>query len=107
MDNDETKRAKLESMRNRATLYEMAMIRGDVRILIRYSNRKGRRSILKNVYDFADKIEAITGTNEIVWGATQADGATCGEWTIKFTGRTRREAVIVGEFPFIRDYVKP
>ncbi len=31
-------------------------------------------------------------------------GAKIGDWSIKFTGRTQREAVISGELPFIGDH---
>jgi hypothetical protein len=96
---------RLDSLRNRATLYELAMIRGEERILIAYSQRKGRRDIFKAVA--ADhrvrQVTARTGTDQIDFAKRTADGATMGGWAIRFTGRTQRDAIIEGELPYIGD----
>lgn len=92
---------KLTRIQRYATRYELAMIKGNERILIRYTAKKTRRSILKECYEFGEKIVAITGVDEIKFADTKTVGATSGEWEFKFTGRTQREAIIGGELPFI------
>jgi hypothetical protein len=96
---------RLERLRNRATLYELAMTRGEECILVAYSRLKGRRDIFNLVT--ADHrvgpIMARTGADHIEFARRTADGATMGEWAIRFTGRTEREAIIAGELPYIGD----
>jgi hypothetical protein len=96
---------RLERLRNRATLYELAMTRGEERLLVAYSQRKGRRDIFKAVT--ADHrvgpIMARTGADRIEFAKRAADGAMMGGWTIRFTGRTERDAIIEGELPYAGD----
>jgi hypothetical protein len=99
---------QLESLRNRATLYELAMTRGDERILIAYASGKGRQDIWRCVT--SDKrvkaIVAKVGTDAIDFAKRAADGATMGGWAIRFTGRTQRDAISEGELPYIGDETK-
>lgn len=44
-----------------------------------------------------------TGDNGITWATRAADGGRMGAWTIRFTGRTQRDAIINGELPYIED----
>lgn len=97
---------KLARLHNRATLYELTMSHGDEHILIAYASNKGRTMLWKCVTseERVHQIIARTGTEEITFAKRAGDGATMGEWSIRFTGRTQRDAIGEGELPYIGDY---
>jgi hypothetical protein len=101
MNNELT--AKLERLKNRRTAYELAAIRGDERVLLAYSCGRGRRDILNSCRKRAEAVVRLLGNAEITFGRTVADGATAGEWSIRFTGRTQRDAYVEGELPYVGD----
>jgi hypothetical protein len=94
-----TAQERLASMTNRATLYEIAMSKGDTRYLLCYTNRRGRAALFDAVARDAarEAVKSLTGTDQIHFARRSADGATMGEWRIQFTGRTQREAIGHGE----------
>lgn len=94
---------KLGRLRNRPTLYELAMVRGDEKILVAYVQRKGRRDLWKAITNpkRIRKIVAKAGTEEITFRKKAGDGGQMGEWSLRFTGRTERDAVAEGELPYI------
>lgn len=86
------------------TTYEIAAEHADGRrLLIVYANRKTKQKLIEMVrerYDtiatatghYADRVENITG------GAYPA--CTYGPWRIRYTGRTRLQAIAEGPLPF-------
>jgi hypothetical protein len=97
----------LERIRNRATLYELAISRGAESYLVAYCQRKSRDGIFKAVSKDGrrEKLVALTGDQEIHFADRSADGATMGAWSIRFTGRTEREAITEGaELPYIGEW---
>jgi hypothetical protein len=97
----------LERIRNRATLYELAISRGDETFLVAYCQRKSRDAIFKAVAKDGrrEKLVALTGDEEIRFAKRTADGATMGAWAIRFTGRTEREAIASGtELPYVGEW---
>lgn len=100
-----TKQEHLNAICGRATLYELAAIRGDQRILIAYCGRRGRGGILAACRKRGAALVALTGAESIGFASQAADGATMGEWGIRFTGRTQRDAIQAGELAYVEDAV--
>ncbi len=101
-----TKSEQLARLTNRATRYELALINGDTRILVMYSHGRARHDLLKCCRTHGEAIVALacpTGEELLTFAPKAADGAKIGPWSIRFTGRTQREAIIEGELPFIGD----
>lgn len=97
--------AKLQAIKNRATRYEVVLTNnGDVCRLVGYTARQSRGGLLALVRANGPALLAITKLSEgakFSWQGTRA--ASLGEngWIVKFTGRTQREAVLIGEFEHI------
>lgn len=100
-----TKQEHLNKICGRATLYELAAIRGDQRILVAYCGNRARRMILRACRERGDALVALTGDESIGFTSTASDGATMGAWSIRFTGRTQRDAIQAGELPYVKDLV--
>ena len=98
----ETPVKKLEALRNRATLYELAISHGDRRLLVCYTAKTGPNAIKRIIYDRAARIVALTGVDSIEW---TRDGGKMGVWTIALTHRTQRDAIMHGELPFLAEGV--
>lgn len=94
---------RLERLKYYATRYELAAINGDTRILLVYSYGRGRRAILESARKHGEKLVALTGRQSIDFAKRASDGATMGDWQIRFTGRTQRDAICSGELPWIGD----
>ena len=41
----------------------------------------------------------------LVAGKKASDGFAIGEWQVRFTGRTERDAIMNGELPYVGDLV--
>jgi hypothetical protein len=98
--------ARLERLRNHATRHELAAINGDRKILVCYASRTSRRGILAALEGRKERVDALvklTGDNGITWCTHAADGGRMCDWTIRFTGRTQREAIMHDELPYIED----
>jgi hypothetical protein len=91
-------KVKLTRLQNRATLYELAAIHPDGRrILIAYCGRRSRHGLLDACRGHAAALVALTGDKTIGFAPRAAGGATMGDWSIRFTGRTERDAIMEGE----------
>lgn len=90
-----------------STRYELALVRGDERILIRYTYARALRNVLGAMSDHADRIVKLTGAEkwDFINPKRRADGLKLGEWTLRFTGRTQREAY-AAPLPFIVERVE-
>ncbi len=99
---------RLERLRNRPTCYECVAVKGDRTVLLFYGdkNQAGfRRWLRRDDQMFAQRLVDLTGSKTIDWASKPFRGTvgTMGEWTIKFSGRTQREALIEGTHPFLMD----
>jgi len=93
----------LRAMRGHSTAYELAAIHPDGRrVLVRYTFRRSRAKLYECACRFADELKMLCGTAEIRFDDKASNGATMGEWAIRWTGRTERDALHGGELPFIR-----
>lgn len=97
---------KLETLKNRSTLYEIIAKRGSEKILIMYGP-KSKRQILNGLSDDNHRrlyaLAKTTATMPEDWRVSKA-GITNGNWSIVPSGRTQREAYIEGELLSIYEY---
>ena len=85
---------QMMELRNRHTSYELAISHPDGRkFLVCFSDSKARAQLWKIVSKRAEKLVALAGTDLFTFAKRAADGATLGEWTIAWTGRTKFEIV--------------
>lgn len=98
-----TTQEKLARLKNYQTRYECVMTNGNQTYLLAYSSGRSRDNMLKIVRSRGERIVEITHSESITFGTKVADGAVCGDWKIKFTGRTQRDCILEGEHPFIAD----
>lgn len=102
--------AKLARIQRYATAYEVTMAHPDGRrLLVAYTPRKSRTGLWNAVVQNDARrgvIIALAGTAEAVFARKASDGLALGEWTIKFSGRTEREAYIEGELTHVVDHTQ-
>jgi hypothetical protein len=100
--------AKLARIQNYRTRYEVTAKHPDGReILIGYTSRKGRQGLCELVSARTERATAIVylcKADTYHTAKRAADGMTCGQWTIRFTGRTQRDAYMEGEREYVEDY---
>lgn len=95
---------RLARLHNRPTRYELAATHADGRkVLIAYSPRRNRQGLLAAARERGELLVKLAGTDSITFAKLAAGGATMGAWSIKYTGRTQREAYTEGELPYIGD----
>lgn len=91
---------KLERIKNASTLYELiADAPGEPTVLAGYC-KHGKMNILAMLQKHGDAwASRISDTDPII---LTKDGRSCqlGKYTIKFSGRTERDAIKEGEKPF-------
>jgi hypothetical protein len=105
-----TTQEKLERLHRGPTRYELIAERGETRILIAYSMRQGRHTLLTAVQKHGQALidfMGITDKDLLVFLRPAKLGAHIGPaanpWSIRFSGRTQREAV-ASELPWIGDW---
>jgi hypothetical protein len=101
-----TPHEKLARLHNGPTRYELIAERGETRVLICYSMRTGRHSLLTAARKHGPALIAMMGLGDdaqIEFLKPAASGARIGDWSIRFSGRTQREAVS-SELPWIGDW---
>ncbi len=95
---------RLSRIRNRRTLYELVVSHPDGRrVLLGYADRHSRNMLLRMARKHGQRLADLTGEEQLTFAKFSRDGARIGEWSIKWTSRTQREAIIEGELPFIAD----
>lgn len=88
------------------TLYELAVSHPDGRrFLLGYTVGRSRSTLFRWTSKHGPALVAICGTDDIRFARRASDGATMGEWTINWTGRTERQAA-AGQLPVISDHEK-
>ena len=104
-----TKEEKLASIHNRITKYEAAAILGDRAILIAYCAQHSRNGLLRACRTHGqDMITALGLTHDsmMIPAPKASDGFKLGPWTVRFTGRTQRDAYMGEELPFVCDVAR-
>lgn len=99
-----TAHEKRAALLNRPTRYELVAERNGERILIAYTMRRSRHTILTALQKHSGRIiERCDAYGKTLTWLTPANrGCDLGGWRIYFTGRTQREA-IGSELPWIGD----
>jgi hypothetical protein len=83
------------------TLYELVIERDEQRYLIMYCGNRSRRMLLDSCRKHGDKLASLSGAQELQFAPRAGEGATIGDWTIRWTGRTQRDAHAEGRLPWI------
>lgn len=89
------------------TTYEIAAEHADGRrLLVVYASRKTRARLLETIRDRYDSISTATDhhadrVENITGGAYPS--CTYGPWRIRYTGRTRLQAISEGPLPFVSE----
>ena len=93
------KQDRLAHLRNRATRYEITAKGPDGEFLVGYTARKTRRGMLEVMRMYHGNLIHLCDTNEMTVPShfKAKDGIVMGDWTIKFSGRTQRDAISNGE----------
>jgi len=103
---NETQIARLNRLKRYSTRYELIATHPDGRkVLVGYT-RKGRDGMLSMMRKNGEAWVKFSGCEDIHFARRVGDGATSGEWTINFSGRTQREAIMEGELPFFPELVR-
>lgn len=97
----ETLERKLERLYNRRTAYELVISNGAITYLLCYAEARTRKGIFLAVNHRCEKLVPLTGVSHIDFAKRVADGAMMGTWSIRFSGRTQREAYIGGELTYV------
>ena len=85
------------------TLYELIIENGDQRILLSYTDRQTRRMLYTILCQHRDRLRTLTGVIDVAFAKRASDGATIGEWRVRWSGRTQREAYTTGRLQWIGD----
>lgn len=100
---------KLARLKNYHTRYELIASNGTQTVLLAYTSRKSRQGLVSAIRQDSrrsDVAKLIGGENTIFHvGKCAADGFTAGAWTIRFSGRTQRDAILLGEHEYVSDFV--
>ena len=96
-----TNMAYLARIQGRATLYEMVVSDDHATYLVQYTSAPSRRILLDSVRKRGAQLQALTGLDSLTFASKARDGANMGHWRIYWTGRTEREAIGAGEYPFL------
>jgi hypothetical protein len=101
---------RLALLHNRLTCYEIVAVRGDTRLLVCYSQSRSRNGLLaacrKRGQALIDHLW-ITPSDMLVAAPRAADGFTIGPWSIRYSGRTERDAIQEGELSHFTEVAEP
>lgn len=95
--------ARLDTIYNRTTRYEITATHEDGRkFLVGYTIHKSRSGLLATMRKRPDQLATALGLGDSepwTFKTKPLPRATVAGWTIGFTGRTERDAIIEGEIP--------
>lgn len=87
--------AKLESLRNYSTRYELVLQRGTERFRLSYTQRKNRAGMIDAIRRNGAELVELTGAQD--FKLEPGPAAVLGDWRISFSHRTQRDAIKEGE----------
>ncbi len=99
---------RLARLYNLPTLYECVAVNGPRTVLLFYGDSKSKAGFVRwtrrDNPKYAQRLVDLTDSKLIDWVKPfRGTVGTMGEWTIKFSGRTQRDAYVEGEHPFLMD----
>ena len=98
---------RLERLQGGPTRYELIAECGEQRILIKYCMRRSRSTLFSAIQKHGPALIALTGMTDdayVEFLKPASKGAKIGDWSIRFSGRTQREAIST-PLPWIGDKV--
>jgi hypothetical protein len=85
---------KVTRLLNYPTKYEITLSCGAQTYLVAYSGRKSKQGLISAIRGRGLDILAITKLDEsAAFTFTSATSAQLGDWVVRFTGRTQRDAI--------------
>jgi hypothetical protein len=93
--------SRLERDQRYATKYEIVAVLNGTTRLVLYTGQHSRSGLIASVRQRGEELVKFCKAEEFDLGKRAADGVHIGNWHIAFSGRTKREAISEGEFPFI------
>ena len=93
--------SRLERQQYRSTKYEILAAHNGTTRLVLYTGGKSRSALIGAVRQRAAELVKFCNAEEFTLGERASDGVQIGDWQIIYSGRTLREAISDGEFPFI------
>lgn len=93
----ENQTTKLEALKHYATRYELVLTNldsGEKRRLC-YTGKKNRVGLFSAIRNNGPELVAFCGSED--FKMTGKASASIGRWSVAFSGRTQREAIIAGE----------
>lgn len=97
-----TTQDKLEQIKNRSTAYELVCLAGKYYYLAGYT-RKSKMGILTMLRKHGEKWAERISPDSLITFQKNGHSATLGQFTVYFSGRTQREAIIGGELPWFEE----
>jgi len=96
------KQTKLARLKNRHTRYEIIAAKGEQKVLVGYTARKGHSGLYAMLSGNAESWGKFAGNADprIHFRKPASEGADSEGWHIHFSGRTQRDAICNGELPF-------
>lgn len=91
---------KLTRLQRYGTRYELVLTNGNETMLLQYTSKKSMRGLVKSCQSRIEALRHFMGPDFILMRVPKLMEAQGGGWTIRFSGRTQREAITHGELPF-------
>jgi len=91
------------------TRYEIVAQKGGVALLVAYTSRRSLRTLVRACQAVGrDLLAALGGLPEdsVMTRRSGEIVLDLSGWTIRYSGRTQREAELEGELPWVRDLAK-
>lgn len=101
MTDDAAIMQKLARIQGRGTAYEVVITKGDTTYLVSYVARHSYAGMRDAVVQRAEEI--VVKTNAAHIDKAGRTITTDNGWTIKFSGRTQRDAICNGEHTYVGD----
>jgi hypothetical protein len=92
---------KLEALKNYGSRYEIILERGAERVRLAYTSRKSGRGLRDAIHKNGAELVAFCGSEKMELGGRPME-YLIGGWSVRFSGRTQREAIQAGELAWFR-----
>jgi len=97
--------SKLERIKRYGTRWELVLVTpAGEQILLRYTAQHTRRGIIEQIRYHGARLVELTGAEQFdSLGEWKGRGISLGEYRVRFSGRTQRDAILQGELPYISE----
>jgi hypothetical protein len=97
---------KLERLKNRSSAFELMAVNDEMlKVLVGYTPQRSKIGMLKMIQKNGENwAPRLTGIEiNFIKNGNKGPTARMGQFTVFFTGRTQREALLEGELPWFED----